>query len=105
MKTYKGAAKYHSHSNKRSDTYITELSAHDQRNQWADNLKANSARVFRFAHDTHFDKLSSPVKFQSAIFYVNGVCYSFLTHAHGRVSFMVQELWQFSLTDFIFSTN
>ena len=66
----------------------TLLSAHDQRNKWADNSKTNRARVFILAHDTHFDKLSSHVSF----------CFI-------KLSCTVQELWQFSLTDFTFSTK
>ena len=47
---------------------LFELTAHDQRNQWANNSKTNKARVYILAHNTHFDKLSSPVKFHLAIF-------------------------------------
>ena len=42
---------------------VFELTANDPWNQWADNSKTKRARVFILAHDTHFDKLSSTVKF------------------------------------------
>ena len=56
---------------------VFELCAHNQFTQWADNSKTNRAIVFILAHDTRFDRLSSPVK----------------------LSYMVQTLLHFSITD------
>ena len=50
---------------------LTELHvpAHYQRNQYVDNSKSNKAIVFILTHDTDLDKLTPPVKFESAILY------------------------------------